>query len=71
MLYICYPVTTASVCKHVLLRACTPLTSPKQFLMNESFGKASAAKVTYTVPHNHLFGSTLWKLYRFATTKKI
>lgn len=52
------PGTTASVCKHVLLRACTPLTTPKWFLINESFGKASAAKVTYTVPHNHLFGGT-------------
>lgn len=64
-------VTAASVSKHVLLRACTALTSPKQFLIKESFGKAAAAKGTYTVPHNHLFGGTFWKVYRFATTKKI
>lgn len=64
-------IITASVCKHVLLKACTPLTSPKQFLTNDSFEKASAPKVTYTVPHSHLFGGTSWKLYRFATTKRL
>lgn len=64
------PGKTESIFKHVLLRACTALTSPKQFLINESFGKASAAKVTHTVPHNHLFGGIFWKLYKFANNKK-